>query len=180
MAIETAEQIQQYLVLQDKTETELRAICEGLELSTEGSKEELLERVTSKQYTQQTDVLLPQAIPLRSRDDEGNLIELAQKTYNKWRRLIYNTQKNWKEFKLLNAAGKEYSINMRYIRISPLALKKILEDKWYDPRYIKQRELLDCLRTNPEDFNVAIIQKFNSSGNSWIMLHVCPRAQEAA
>jgi len=175
MAIETAEQIQQYLVLQQKSETELRAICEGLELSTEGTKEELLERVTSKQYIQQTDIIQPQAIPLRSRDDEGNLIQLAQKTYNTWRRLIYNSKMNWKEFKLLNAAGKEYTVKMRYILISDRALQKILTDKWYDPRYIKQKELIDCLRTNPEDFNVTIVQKFNSSGNSWIMLHAEPK-----
>lgn len=175
MAIETADQIQQYLVLQEKTETELRAICEGLELSTEGTKEELLEHVTSKQYIQQTDVLLPQAIPLRSRDDHGELIQLAQKTYNKWRRLIYNTDKNWKEFQLLNASGQEYAVKMRYILISPKALQKILDDKWYDPRYIKQHELINCLRTNPEDFNVTIVQKFNSSGNSFIMLHAEPK-----
>lgn len=175
MAIETAEQIQQYLVLQEKQETELRAICEGLELSTEGTKDELLERITSKQYIQQTDILLPQAIPLRSRDDSGELIELAHKTYNNWRRLIYNTEKNWKEFQMLNASGKQYSVKMRYIRISPKALKKVLEDKWYDTRYIKQIELIDCLKTNPEDFNVTIIQKFNSSGNSWIMLHAEPK-----
>jgi hypothetical protein len=59
-------------------------------------------------------------------------------------------------------------------------LKTILEGTWYDPRYVSQKELIDALRTNPENFFVTIIQKRTNKGGDFIMVHCEPRKKAAS
>ena len=61
--ITSKDQIQNYLVLSKKTEIELRAICEGLNLSIEGNKDSLFARLLEESIKPQYDVIAPQAIP---------------------------------------------------------------------------------------------------------------------
>jgi len=172
MAVETSEQVQQYLILSQKTKEELQAICEGLKLDTTGNQEILLDRLIQLGAPAQTDFMQPQLIPLRSRTDDGDLIEAANKALLYWRAQIYNAKDNYKEFKMLNSKGKTYTLKMKYILCPQAILQKILKDKWYDPRYTAQGELINLLSTKPEAFTLSIVQRPTKQGKSYIMLHV--------
>jgi hypothetical protein len=176
MAIETSEQVKQFLILSQKNAAELRAICEGLKLETTGDQETLLDRLVQLGAPQQVDFMQPQMIPLRTRDERGKSIEPAAKAIYHWRGQIFNAKNNYKEFKMLNSRGQLYNMKMRYILCNNTILQKILDEKWYDPRYTAQGELINLLRSSPERFNVSIVQRTSQKGTSYVMLHAEPKA----
>jgi hypothetical protein len=117
----------------------------------------------------QKDVLTPQTIPLRIRDDDGNIIEGALETMKKWRKLIFEAKGNTKDFWLVSSTGKKYKSKMRYILCSERALKAIIRRGWYYP-HSSQRDLINLLKASPERFNVCIVQR-EMNGKSFVMLH---------
>jgi hypothetical protein len=123
---------------------------------------------------QQQDILIPQAIPLRSRDSHGQLIKGAPEAMKKWRKLIFEAQGNSKDFWLVNAEGKQYKAQLKYVLCSERALQRIIKDRWYHP-HTSQKDLVTLLETHPEKFNVCIIQK-TTGGKSFMMLHCAPKA----
>lgn len=176
MSVETPEQVEQFLKLQSKDVPELQAICEGLQLDTAGSKADLIDRLVALADARpQRDVTLPQAIPLRTRDDHEQLIPGTVDTFKKWRKLIYEAKGNLKEFSLVNSRGKQYTARLRYILCSENTLKFILEKRWYLP-HNNQKDLINLLKAQPENFQLCIVQKPSSNGNSWLMLHCEPKA----
>jgi len=179
MAVETSEQVKQFLILSQKTASELRAICEGLKLDVSGEQSELLDRLIQLGAPEQVDFMQPQMIPLRTRDENGQVIAKAESAIKHWRYQIYNAKNNYKEFTMLNSKGKLYTARMKYILCPNTILQAVLKDKWYDPRYTGQNELIALLETTPERFNVAIVQRTNQKGSSWIMLHVEPKKEAA-
>jgi len=171
MSVETKEQVEQFILLQGKDEEELRAICEGMKLSTKGKKPHLLQRLMSLQDPQyQRSVARPQAIPLRTRGPNGQPLPAAMETMKKWRRLIFEGRRNTKEFSLINSRGKSYKARLRYTKCGRKSLDTILEKGWY-MAHTSQRDLVNLLKNRPENFNLSIIQKPDSQGNSWLMLH---------
>ena len=176
MAIESSEQVKQYLILAKKSADELRAICEGLELETTGDQATLLDRLIQLGAPQQSDVIQPQMIPLRTRDERGDLMPQAHNAIQHWRRQIFMAKGNYKEFTMLNSHGAMYTMQMRYILCPNDVLQKILKDRWYDPRYTAMDELVSLLQTSPEKFCVSIVQRTSKKGSSYIMLHAEPRA----
>ena len=176
MAIETSEQVKQFLILSKKAASELKAICEGLQLDPAGNRETLLDRLVQLGAPQQVDFMQPQMIPLRTRNERGDLIPQVDTAIKFWRYQIFNAKDNYKEFTMLNSHGALYSMEMRYILCPNHILQKILKDKWYDPRYTAQNELINLLQTSPEKFNVTIVQRTTKKGNSYVMLHVETKA----
>jgi len=170
-AMETEEQVQQFIILMEKNEIELRAICEGMELDVSGSKEELVNRVVSQELKQEHDPLLPQAIPLRSRTEDPTLTPIIAKVYKAWRKDIFDLCQAPKEFKLVDSRGKQYVQSMRYLYASG-SLSWIISNKLYDPAYVDQETLIDYLTKKPGDFEAHIVQKETGSGKSFLMLHV--------
>jgi hypothetical protein len=175
MALETKDQVSQFLALQKKSEGELRAICEPLKLSTEGSKEDLIDRLLKlTDISRQTPIIMAQAIPLRTRGDRSEPLVAAASAIKKWRKLIFEARGNIKEFKLLNGKNKAYKAKLKYIRCSEAVLQHIIKNRWYLPLE-HHRDLIRLLAKKPEKFILNIVQKPDSSGNSWLMLHVAPR-----
>lgn len=173
--LETKNDVEQFLTLQKKPEMELRAICEGMGLKTEGTKEQLINQLVSLEIQEQRSVLVPQAIPLRTRDNNMQPLDAAIETMRHWRRLIFRAKDNVKEFQLLSNKGKPYAVSLQYLRCSTETLQKIIEKGWFLPLDYN-KDLIELLRTDPDKFIASIIQKPDSKGSSWLMLHVVPRA----
>ena len=176
MPVETPKQVEQFLLLQSKKEPELQAMCEAFKLDTTGSKAELIDRLVSNQDPQfQRNPARPQAIPLRTRGPNGNPLPHATEVLKHWRKTIFHGKNNVRSFTLINSRGDNYQQKMRFAKCSPVALKVILENNWY-MAHTSQRELLNMLDTHPEKFDLNIVQKPDSQGNSWLMLHCAPKA----
>ena len=174
--IDNREKIEQFLYLRAKEDSELRAICEGMQLSTEGTTDEMIRRiVNTSPGSPQTNPALPQAISLRSRDNQGETILQAVVAFKKWRKLIFDGKGNVKEFSLLNGEGKPYKQKMKYILCSQEAAVAIIRNEWYF-QHDSQKDLLNLISSQPENFNFAIVRKHNKSGNSFLMLHCEPKA----
>lgn len=171
MPVETKNQIDQFILLQKKSEAELRAICEGISLSLEGSRADLIDRLLSEEPQTQHNIMIAQAIPLRTRGDRSEPLTAAVDAIKKWRKLIFEARGNNKEFQLLNGKGKPYTARLRYIKCSESTLRHIISNRWYLPLE-QHRDLIHMLNDKPEKFILNIIQKPDGSGNSWLMLHV--------
>lgn len=171
MAIETREQVEQFILLQSKSVEELRALCESLKLDLNGQKDELLKRLISVDgHEFQRDVTRPQIIPLCTRGPSGQPLEAAAETMKKWRRLIFEAKGNTKEFCLINSNGQSYATTLKYIKCGPKALAAILNGGWLMARP-HQRDLLQMLKKYPEQFEFNIVRKPDTHGNTWLMLH---------
>lgn len=169
--METKEQINQFMILMRKSETELRAICEGLQIDLTGDKESLVNRLISQEAQPQTDPLLPQAIPLRSVTDSGSINTYAIRCYKTWRKNIFLLCKAPKDFKLVDSQGKPYIQSMRYVAAASQVIDAILNYRMYDPTYTDQETLIKHLADAPQDFSAHIVQKQVGS-KSFLMLHV--------
>lgn len=173
--LETKSEVDQFITLQKKNTTELKAICEGMKLETDGSREDLIDRLLTLDFIEQRPILVPQAIPLRTRNCNSQPLDAAINAMRYWRKLIFEAQGNRKEFQLLNSKGKPYSAKLRYIRCSSETLYQIIKGGWYLPLKHNQ-DLIELLLKETEKFEASIIQKPDGQGNSWLMLHVQPKA----
>lgn len=172
--METKSDVDQFLTLQEKSELELRAICEGMGIKPHGKKAELIDQILELGMKQQHNVLTAQAIPLRTRDNESKPLDAAITAFKHWRKMIFEADGNKKQFQLLNGKGKAYTANLKYMNCSEKTLLHILNEGWVLP-VEAHRDLVALLKEKPEQFDVAIIQKPDSQGNSWLMLHCAPR-----
>ena len=178
MPVENTEQVKQYFILQDKSELELRAICEGMKLKTHGVKQDLINRLLSLEIPHQESVLVPTVIPFRTRDNNMQPMEAAANMLRKWRKVIFNAHGNMTEFQLVNSKGKAYSMELKYLECGTRTLKYILDHKWLAPLQ-NHRELVQMLERKPEDYVTRIVRKPDSKGNTWMMLHCEAKVQAA-
>jgi len=152
------------------------ALCEGRKLETTGNKADLIDRLVSLREPQyQRNPTRPQAIPLRTRKLNGEPLPHATDVLKRWRRDIFHGKDNSRLFSLINSKGESYQQMLRYATCSKRTLKVILENHWY-MAHTSQRDLLKLLSLYPERFNLNIIQKPDSRGNSWLMIHTAPKA----
>lgn len=173
--IDNSEKIEQFLHLRSKTLPELRAICEGLSIETEGSETELINRIIgTSPNTPQVNPTLPQAISLRSRNDLGETNLQAVAMFRKWRKQIFEGRGNVREFGLLNAEGESYQQRMKFIPCDVALASSLIKKEWYFP-HDSQKDLLNLIRNQPENFNFAIVRKENTNGSSFLMLHCAPK-----
>ena len=176
MPIQNPEKIKQFLKLQSKSELELRAICEGLQVSIEGDKEQLLQNLLATDSSPQTVITKPQAIPLRSKDSFGRSITKATEALSSWRKKILRSNLS-REFLLTDIKGNSFKLVMKYIRCPKPVASAILKNGWY-LKLENQRDLIQVVRTRIDQFNMCIIQKPDNRGNSWLMLHVEPNIND--
>lgn len=172
MELRSPDQIKQFLTLSKKNEAELQAICEGLNLSTEGTKKELLDRLLSQNFIPQRDLGSPQLIALRTVDERRQPIEEAREAMLQWRKFIFDHGKVG-DFQFSNNKGESYKLRMKYIRLKQETLKKILENEWYLKREYNQ-DLIAALKAAPENFISAVVLRKRQETN-WLMLYVEPR-----
>jgi len=142
-----------------------------LQIDITGDKEALVNRLISQEDKPQTEPLLPQAIPLRSINDDGSVNEDAIKCYKLWRKSIFRHCRGAKDFKLVDSQGRPYLQSMRFIGAGPQVVRYILSHKMYDPTYTNQEVLIKHLAETPQDFNAHLVQKQVGS-RSFLMLHV--------
>lgn len=173
MTVENADQIKQLMALCTKSEDELRAICEGLNLNTEGDSAMLVDRLTSIETNAQANIGIGQTVPLRTKDDHMNTLELAKDAMLQWRKMIFESG-GTKDFSLVNSKGKQYSLQMKYIKCSNDTLRKIIKKGWYLP-LDQYRDLIDVVMDEPDRFTASIVQKPAGHGKSWLMLHLEPK-----
>jgi len=173
--IQTRSHVEQFLLLTAKEPPELRAICEGLQLKTEGTKEELIRRLIGEDSTPQTSATLPQAISLCSKDPlNGKPMESAIEAFRRWRKTIFHGKGNIKDFQLLDSRGKQYKQRLRYLDCAPWQAIEIIENRWFY-QHPSQADLLILIAMKPERFSFAIIRKETGNGNTFLMLHCQPR-----
>ena len=166
-------EIKQFLLLQQKSEDELRAICEGMGLSTKGRHSDLFERLSKLKLQPKVDILRPQAIPLYSRKN-NKLLEGAIETFKRWREALF-AQHNFKQFILVNSKGKEYSTKMRYLPCRGADVTFMLDNNYLSDR-ADYKEIIHLLGTPERDqFELNLVNKQDVRGNNWLMLHVAPR-----
>jgi hypothetical protein len=146
-----------------------------MKLETEGSREELINRLLRLNAPQQESVIVPQAIPLRSRDERSQPMDAAIEAMKSWRKAIFQGKNNSKEFTLVNNDGKPYQLRMRYAKCSSATLKRIIDEKFYLP-LPKYKDIVEMINKMPDNYDVNIVQKPSFNGNSWLMLHVQPKA----
>ena len=118
--------------------------------------------------------LLPQGIPLRSKYSDGTSIPNTSKNYKKWRKLIFDTQGNFKNFHLINKNGKQYVSKINYIKCSKETAFHVINNEWHSA-YETQSTLIKQIKKNPSQFEYSIIIKNTNNGNSFLMLHCQPK-----
>lgn len=174
MVVESPEDVAKFLHLQSLTLEELQLQCGDKQ---QNSKSFLIEKIMKKDMPEiKSQGLLPQGIPLRSKDKNGKTIPKTAKTYQAWRKLIFQAQGNLKDFNFINKEGKEYSARVFYIKCSLPTAKYMIENKWFSP-YESQKELVKAIQTNPEQFNYHIVRKNAGNGNNFLMLH-CQKKED--
>jgi len=162
-------------LLQEKSVSELNSICEGLGLPVVNDKKKAISLImTQAEQGAQNNPVRPQAISLRTKRQDGSTIEEAAEQFKKWRKEIFTSNTSGK-FSLLNAEGRAYTQDMRYIPLSIEDVRKILHQGWFFA-YPGQTDLVELLSTDTEAFEYALIRKPSKGGNSFLMLHCQPKA----
>lgn len=173
--LDTRDKMSQFIHLHGKSALELRAISEGLGLVTEGTKEELIDRIIdSAPGTPQTNPMEPQAISLSSKDPDGSTSEKAVQVFRKWRKQIFDGKTNSKIFHMLSVNGKAYQQEMKYIRCSVEVASRIIQLGWFY-KHDSQKDLVDLISCEPDKFTFSIIRRHSNEGKSFLMLHCQPK-----
>lgn len=169
MSLDTAEEIQQFLILQQKSNEHLRVLCEGVELPTEGSRDELISRLMSLKVEPQMDYLLPQIVALRTKI-HGNEIPGAEDFMRRARKAIFEGKGNMKDFSVLNAKGESYMMAMRYAKCLPGTLELLFKKDMVYP-HPSQRELIKIIKKDPDMFTFHLVQRSYGKVKTFVMLH---------
>jgi hypothetical protein len=173
MALDTPEEINQYLILEKKTTNDLRALCEGMQLPPDGERRDLISRLMSTKIQPQTDFLSPQMIALRTKV-RGVEIPGADEFMKRVRKVIFDGKTNKMPFSVLNGKNEKYLISMKYAKCSAESLKFILESGMIYP-HASQRELVKMIQREPLIFSFNLVQRSYSQDKTFIMLHVQPK-----
>jgi len=170
VVVESPNDVAKFLQLQTLSIEELKLQCNNSE-KEESSKAALIKMIMAgNKEPVKSQGLLPQGIPLRSKNGQGKHIPGTSKNYKKWREIIFQAQDNLKEFQFVNKEGKQYSSKVWYIKCSPDTANHILENNWYSV-YESQKDLITKIKLNSEQFDFHIIQKNAGNGNNFLMLH---------
>ena len=119
MTVETSQDVAKFLQLQTLTLKELQTQCVTQNIQTDSeSTEDLIKALLNNNNPEKEQGILPQGIPLRSKNKFDKPILKASQTYKDWRTLIFKYSAT-KEFELVNRDGKQYSADLYYIGCSP-------------------------------------------------------------
>jgi hypothetical protein len=170
MTIESPEEVAKFLHLQTLSIQDLQSLCEDSN-QKQTSKSFLIDKIMSASAPKiKSQGLLPQGIPLRSKNSNGKIIPKTAKTYQHWRKLIFETENNLKDFEFINKLGKQYSARVFYIKCSLETAAYMIENQWFSP-YESQKKLLSEIKQSPEQFIYHVVRKNAGNGNNFLMLH---------
>lgn len=170
VAVESSEAVEKYLHLHALTLDELQSQCKLEGHIVTDDKSSLINMIMKgKHVSKVSHGLLPQAIPLRSRDRQGKEIPGTAKNYREWRKMIFKVS-SLDYFLLLDKNSKEYSGKAWNIRSDSATAKYIIDNKWYSA-YEIQEELIQGIKENSNRFDYHIIQRNAGNGNNFLMLH---------
>jgi hypothetical protein len=172
MSLTSADEIRQYLILQKKTIQDLVVLCEGLDLDTQGTKQELIKRLIELKTISQLSPFVPQLIALRTKFD-GKPIPGAFALLERVRKAIEAKPDNLKEFSVLNALGQSYTQYFRFLNITHCSLKTLIQSNMFYP-IEAQRDLVTRVKTDPDKFLFHWVNK-TFGDRSFIMLHCQPK-----
>ena len=170
MSIRTAEQIRQFVELQEKTTEQLRGLCEHFKLDSSRPRTQLVASLVQRFSQNTSTVVTPQAFSLCVTDREGNNIEGAQEALSLLHKMVFRQRPLWSKFKLTNYEGEVYDTELRYIPCNLKMAKTILSKSWYRAQE-EQSESIQKIKSSLDSFNFAIIAKPDKKGRSWLMLH---------
>ncbi len=173
MGLDTPEEIQQFLTLQKMSDNQLRNLCEGMELPSDGGRDELVTRLVNTKIVPQTDFMAPQMIALRTKIHNKE-IPGAEDLMKRARKIIFDGKNNVKDFAVLNGKMESYMLGMRYAQCSKETLDLILNKGMIYP-HPSQRELVRIIKKDPDVFNFCIVQRPYAKNKTFIMLHVSPK-----
>jgi len=172
MIVDSPEEVAKFLHLKTLTLEELVKLSKNTQIPEEQQdKDKLIELIMTNQFEKKDcQGLRPQGIPLKSKDNRGQLIPKAPETYRKWRKLIFNTENNLENFDFVNKEGKSYSAKVWFIKCHTKAAVYMLQNNWYS-MYPSQKFLIKEILKNPHNFIYHIVQKNAGGGNNFLMLH---------
>ena len=172
MVVESPKDVARYLALQTLNPDELKTQCEAIgHTITDQSKAYLIKTIMEeKSEAQYSQGLLPQSIPLRTRDQHGKPIPKTADNYRHWRKLIWDAPDNLKHFDFIGKNRNQYSTRVYYIGCTANTALHIIQNKWYSFHEV-QKELIKEIQQNPGRFAYHIIQKNAANGNNFIELH---------
>ena len=174
MSLDTKEEIEQYLLLENKSDSELKAICEGMELPLTGERRDLINRLMGMKIQPQLDFMYPQMIALRTKI-HGTEIPGADAFMKLARKTIFDGTNNKREFSVLNEKGQPYTMVMKYAKCSEQTMALLFQKNMIYPHQA-QRELVRLIQKEPSLFVLHLVQRSYGKDKTFIMLHSEPRA----
>tara|TARA_Y100000310_G_scaffold339554_1_gene432564 strand:- start:407 stop:949 length:543 start_codon:yes stop_codon:yes gene_type:complete len=171
--VESPEDVTKFLHLQQLELSELKTQCKAIGHEvTDESKPALIKMIMKgKNEPIPSQGLLSQGIPLRSKDRHGKTIPGAIKNYKHWRNIIFNeVVDNLKDFDFVNKDGKQYSTKVWYVKCDIGTATHIIQNKWHST-YESQKDLIQQIKQDPNQFVYHIVQKNAGNGNNFLMLH---------
>jgi len=176
IVVDSPEEVAKFLHLQSLSIEELKIQCDDNDIiNNQTSKSFLIDLIMGEAQKENTSQgLRPQGIPLKSKNKNGKLIPKATETYKKWRKLIFATNGNLKYFDFVNKDGEKYSVRVWFIKCSIATAQYLLKNDWYS-KYPSQKNLINEILKNSENFEYNIIQKNAGNGNNFLMLHCKPK-----
>ena len=170
MTVETSQDVAKFLQLQTLTLKELQTQCVTQDIQTDSeSTEDLIKALLNNNNPEKEQGILPQGIPLRSKNKFDKPILKASQTYKDWRTLIFDTSVI-RDFQMVNRDGEQYTIEAYYIRCTTETASYMIKHRWHAV-YKSQKRLIQEIEKSPNKFEYHIIRKQAGNGNNFLMLH---------
>jgi hypothetical protein len=163
--LETSEEVAQYLTLQAKTLEQLQFLAERLSYPTSGSRQELIERLSSSHNatTYQFSYKLPQLIAMKSGNSTGAMVY-----FQRLRKQMFGEGKV-REIGILAPDGKPYKIRSKTFVVGKEVALLIIASGWYF-QHPAQTNLVHQILEDPDSFEFHIVLK-KSKDTNFLMLH---------
>lgn len=165
--LNTAEQMKQFITLQQKSLLELQAIAEGLGLQLSDDKDVLISQLIQEDRKEDQDLHRNALIAIRISNND------ARKLMLQFRKHIYDNGR-YAVYDFFNAQGKKYSQKMKRILLKQETLQKMLNLDMLIPKDYT-REVFEVLKQDPSMFDASLVLK-KHSGTNWLMLCVTKKA----
>lgn len=163
--LETEQEIEQFLFLQQKSVKDLQVIAK----QTEKDKAKLIKSLV-KQDKVTIDSKSPQLIPLKALIN-GHPIPKAIDFLKKCRQIIFNGRGNIKEFNIINTQGFIYKTKLKYANCNYQLVQQLIKNNLvFNQKY--QESILKDIQQNSEQYIFHLVNKPRNQGDSFIMLHV--------
>lgn len=168
--LDTVNGMKQFIALQKKSLSELKAIAEGLGLEVRDDKDYLLRSLIAEERPVQRDLMGNTLLAITLPSEEARNLML------KWRKNIFE-QGRYKDYSFLNSKGEKYTQQFKRILLSEESVRTMIRLEMLVPKdYTRDTFLALC--KSPELFCVSLVLK-RQQGANWLMLCVEPKKKAA-